>query len=65
MLGVFIALNGLLPSPEGLGFFLGVARLLGELGLGTAVFLGAATFLGCEEVRLLQGLFQRRLGRKP
>jgi putative peptidoglycan lipid II flippase len=64
MLGASVALNGLLPSPEGLGFLLGVSRFLGELGFGAAVFLGAATLLGCEEVRLLRDLFQRRLGRK-
>lgn len=65
MLVAFVALNGLLPAHEGLGPFRELARFLGELGLGTAVFFGAATLLGCEEVRLLRDLFRRGLGWKP
>ncbi|MFQ5990173.1 MAG: murein biosynthesis integral membrane protein MurJ [Candidatus Methylomirabilales bacterium] len=62
MAGVCLALQGLLPPIEGGGFFLEVTRLIGELGLGAAVFLGVAAFLGCEEVRLLRRLFQRGSG---
>ena len=43
--------HGLLPQ---------LGHLVGGLGLGTAVFLGVAAFLGCEEVQVLRKLFQRR-----
>src|SRR3989304_2644342 len=43
--------HGLLPQ---------LGHLVGGLGLGTAVFLGVAAFLGCEEVQVLRRLFQRR-----
>ena len=61
MAGTLIILQGLLPSLEGRGFVVGLAGFLGELGIGTAVFLGVAAFLGCDELRLLRGLFQKRL----
>lgn len=62
MAGTLIALQGLLPPMEGQGVFLELTRFVGEFGLGTAVFLGVATLLGCDEVRVLRGLFQRRSG---
>ncbi len=55
-----ITLREVMPSLEGLGVLLELTGFVGELGLGTVVYLGVAAFLGCEEVRLLRGLFQRR-----
>jgi putative peptidoglycan lipid II flippase len=59
MAGTLIALQGLLPSLEGRGVFLELTRFLGELGLGTGVYLAVAAFLGCDEVQPLRGLFRR------
>lgn len=61
MTGTLIALQDLLPL-GGRGVILDLAGFLGEFGVGTAVFLGVAAFLGCEEVRLLWGFLQRRSG---
>lgn len=60
MAGTCLILEILLPSPDGHGFALALARFVGELGAGTAVFLGAAALLGCEEVRVLRRFLQRR-----
>lgn len=64
MAGTLYALQGLLPALEGYGFFPELAGFMGEFVLGMGVFVGVAAFLRCEEIRLLGGLLQARLGRK-
>lgn len=59
MAATLALLQGALPSLEGTGLILEFGGFLGELGIGTAVFLAAAVFLGSDEVRLLRGVFQR------
>jgi putative peptidoglycan lipid II flippase len=61
MAGALVLLHGVLPSLNGKGLIVEFGGFLGELGIGTAVFLGVAAFLGSDEVRLLRGLFQRWL----
>jgi len=59
MAGACLVLEMVWPS-GGDGFLPQLGHLVGGLGLGTAVFFGVATFLGCEEVQVLRGLFRRR-----
>jgi peptidoglycan biosynthesis protein MviN/MurJ (putative lipid II flippase) len=61
MAASLVILRGLLPSLDGRGVFWEFGGFLGELGIGTLVFLGVAAFLGSDEVQLLRRLFQRRL----
>ncbi len=59
MAGTLALLQGMLPSLHGKGLFLEFGAFLGELGIGTAIFLAVAAFLGSDEVRLLRGVFRR------
>lgn len=59
MAGTCFVLQALLPSPDGAGVMWEIGSLLGELAIGSAVYVGVAILLGCEEVQLLRGLFQR------
>jgi hypothetical protein len=59
MAATWLTLDALWPWGGG-GFLPQLGRLVGELALGTAVFLGLAAFLGCEEVQVLGKLFRRR-----
>ncbi|MGH7472818.1 MAG: hypothetical protein ACREJW_02665, partial [Candidatus Methylomirabilales bacterium] len=59
MAATCLILRGLWPS-GGDGLLPMLGHLVVGLGLGTAVFLGGAAFLGCEEVQVLRRLFQKR-----
>ena len=59
MAATLVTLHSLLPPMEGVGLLGELARFLGEFGLGVAVFLGVSILLGCDEVQVIRGLWQR------